>query len=134
MTLENRRINLQREWLLADTCWREAEILLASGEPRGALTRFYYSAYHAACSALLSLGLEASTHSGVRHLFSRHFLKDHLMDPRLARNLASLQQQREDADYERDLEISLQQAQWARAEALEVRQAIHLWLTGEGWL
>ncbi len=134
MTDDNRRENLAAEWRLSEAAWKEGLLLLDGGHPRGALTRFYYSAFHAACAALLAEGLEAATHSGVRSLFSQHFVKSGRMAPELPRLLASMQQQREDADYERTLEVDGDQAGWARDDAATVRQAIESWLREHGWL
>lgn len=134
MTQENRGHNLRREWSLSESAWTEAEILLRANQPRGAVTRYYYSAFHAACAALLSEGIETTTHTGVRNQFALHFLKKQRLSVTLGRNLASLQQQREDADYERELQIDHTQAEWARDEAAEVRAEIEKWLKAQGWL
>ncbi|MCE7874281.1 HEPN domain-containing protein [bacterium CPR1] len=134
MTEENRLHNLAREWELGETAWREGELLLNGGEPRGALTRFYYAAFHAACAALLTLGVEATTHAGVRSQLSAHFIRTGCLPADLARLLAGLQQLREDADYERDVEIDADQARGARQDANRIRQTIGSWLRENDWL
>lgn len=134
MTEENRLHNLAREWELGEQAWREGELLLNGGEPRGALTRYYYAAFHAACSALLTLGIEATTHAGVRSQLSIHFVRPGHLPSDLARLLAGLQQLREDADYERDVEIDLHQARGARQDAEHIRRTIQNWLRENDWL
>ena len=52
----------------------------------------------------------------------------------LAGSLASLQQQREDADYDREVEVDEQQVTEVRQEAEQVVEHIRTWLKGEGWL
>lgn len=134
MTEPNRRANLEREWRLSDEAWEEGLLLLRGGHPRGALTRFYYSAFHAACAALLAEGTDVATHAGVRNQFNQLFIKSGRLNRDLARSLASLQQQREDADYERQVEIDAEQASWARDDAAHFRSTVAAWLRQNGWL
>ncbi len=54
---------------------RVAEHLLQSGEYEDAVSRAYYSAFHAAQAALLTEGLTARTHQGLVNLFGPHLVK-----------------------------------------------------------
>lgn len=134
MTEANRRHNLKREWELSEEAWQEAELLLEAGRARGALTRFYYAAFHAACAALLTEGIETTTHASIRSKLSEHFIKPGRLPNDLARLLALLQQLREDADYEREIAIDLEQARAARADSERVRLSIRNWLVANDWL
>lgn len=134
MTDENRRHNLEREWLLSEEAWQDAELLLEGGRARGSLARFYYATFHAVGAALLARGIEVSRHAGARSQFSEQFVKPGAMPADFGRLLASMQQLREDADYEREVEIDLEQARAARADATRVRDAIREWLVNHGWL
>ena len=65
-----------------------------------AVSRAYYSAFHAAQAALLAEGLNASTHQGLIGLFSLHFIKSGKIDKRFGKFLAELKDDRERGDYE----------------------------------
>jgi len=134
MTEDNRRLNLQAEWRASERTWQEGEVLLQAGHPGGALTRYHYSAFHAAVAALLSEGVEAVTHNGVRSQLHLHFVKPGRLSVDLVSKLSALQKQREDADYDPHVEFDADQAAWARSAALEVREAIRSWLSAHGWL
>ena len=73
---------------------------LAASDPRVAVSRAYYAAFHAACAALNSRGLEAKTHAGTHALFGEHFVRTGLLDRVHGRSLNQLLQLREGADYE----------------------------------
>ena len=78
-----------------------AEILLAKGMPRIALSRCYSAVFHAARAKLFSEGLEPRTHAGVQHLLNVHFARTGHFDAAVSRLLARLQKFREEADYGR---------------------------------
>ena len=130
MSPENRRLNLNQEWSAGQQAWLEAEDLRRLGHSSGAVTRYYYACFHAARAALLRLGLEPATHAGVRSLFHRHFVPE--IPGEVARNLAYLQQVREDADYSREAVIGPEQADDAAAACgafrLAVQGALRAWL------
>ena len=54
---------------------RVAEHLLASSAYDDAVSRAYYSAFHAAQAVLLTEGLTATTHQGLVNLFGLHLVK-----------------------------------------------------------
>ena len=134
MTEDNRRQNLQAEWRAGERAWQQGEVLLEAGHPDGALNRYYYSAFHAAAAALMTEGIEAITHNGVRSQLHRHFVKSGRLSMALAGKLTALQKQREDADYDSTVEFDADQALWAREAAAELRQALQSWLSSQGWL
>lgn len=134
MTPENIKYNVRQEWNLSDEAWREAETLYEAGLKRGALTRYYYAAFHAVRAALLTRNVEPTTHSGMRSEFSRAFVRTALVSRDVARALTSLQKEREEADYSRAFSADDADADEARDAATTVRNAIEILIHGEGWL
>lgn len=63
-----------------------------------------------------------------------HFIRTGVLPADLARLLAGLQQLREDADYEREVEIDADQTRGARQDADRIRQTIGSWLREKDWL
>lgn len=132
MTEVNRRRNAWDALRQARASLSDAELLLAHGRLKSAVSRAYDAALQAARALLFSAGLEAATHSGVAHLVYQHFVATHLFKPEIARYLRRLQVVREDADYEPGAlltqEMAAESLQEARAylkavtELLEISQ------------
>lgn len=61
----------EQELGLAAEALREALVLIDAGAPRGAISRLYYAAFHAARAVLAVRGLYTKTHSGQINLFTR---------------------------------------------------------------
>lgn len=134
MTPENIRYNAGQEWNLSEEAYTEAETLNRAGLRRGALTRYYYAAFHAVRAALLTRSVEPTTHSGTRSEFSRAFVRTALVSRDVARALTSLQKEREEADCSRAFLVDDADADEAREAASTVRNAIEALLRAEGWL
>lgn len=79
---------------------RAAEILFKNDEYDDAVSRAYYSSFHAAQAVLLTEGLSADTHQGVVTLFGLHFVKTGKLDKRFGKILSNLKDDRENGDYE----------------------------------
>ena len=99
MTGEGRRYAAAGELRLAAEELESAEMLLAGGQARIALTRIYFAAFHAARARLYAEGLEPKTHAGVQHLFNVTFVKPGRYEASVSQMLARLQKYREQADY-----------------------------------
>jgi uncharacterized protein (UPF0332 family) len=113
---------------------REAEALASIGLWDGALTRAYYAGYHAACALLLTEGLEARTHDGVRSLFGERFVKAGRLPADAAATLADLKRYREAADYRRGFEATEDLARRHVAAARRFCEALRSVLAAGGWL
>lgn len=100
MTDGNIRVNVADEMRLADTALRAADALLGLGIAPDAASRIYYAAFHAARALLYSLGLESKSHSGMRTLISRHFVRDGSLTAERAKDLSQLEALRESGDYD----------------------------------
>jgi uncharacterized protein (UPF0332 family) len=87
------------ELVLAEECVAAARHEAAGGFHRRAVSSAYYAVFHAARAALARSGLEARSHSGVRHLFALHLIRPGVFPPSDARLLRYLQKDREEADY-----------------------------------
>jgi uncharacterized protein (UPF0332 family) len=80
---------------------RAGEELLALGLFDDAVTRFYYAAFHFASAALLTEGIEATSHSGLLTLFAEHLVRTGKLPAKRAKELKQLQAFRNAADYDR---------------------------------
>ena len=80
-----------------------AETLLENGSLSDAVSRAYYSMFHAARAALLEEGSRPKTHQGVISELGR-LLRDDI-DRDLISSMSEVQSLREDADYEPYFEI-----------------------------
>ena len=61
--------------------------------------RVYYSVFHAVTALLIQNGLHAQSHKGVAILFSKHFIKEGLIDEEYGNFFARLETMREKSDY-----------------------------------
>lgn len=61
--------------------------------------RVYYAVFHAVTALLIKNGLHAESHQGVSVLFSKHFVKEGLIDAEYGRFFARLETMREKSDY-----------------------------------
>lgn len=134
MTRENRRLNTRSEWELGEEAWNEAELLRGAQAWRGAVSRYYYAAFHCARAALLSRGEEPATHAGVANRFAELFVRSGLLEGRLSRLLGRSQRDREQADYARAVVFSEADAVEAAREVGDFREAVAQLLRSEGWL
>jgi uncharacterized protein (UPF0332 family) len=100
MNADNRTTAVSEELDHAARCVVQARALRALGHPDAVLSRAYYAVFHAARALLVSLGLEVKSHRAVLNQVSEHFVKTGRLEPELARLLARMQRDREDADYE----------------------------------
>ena len=107
---------------------RVAEHLLQSGEYEDAVSRAYYSAFHAAQAALLTEGLTANTHQGLVNLFGLHLVKTGKLPKQLGKFLANLKDDRESSDYEVYSGIDRETAQHAVEEAKAFLAAVEAYV------
>lgn len=112
---------------------RMAETLLKNSGYDDAVSRAYYTAFHAAKAVLLTEGLTTETHQGVVNLFGLHFVKTGKFDKRFGRMLANLKDDRENGDYEIysaiDKEVAEQAVNEAREFLKEAKQYLEQYLS-----
>ena len=109
-----------------------AQKLLSGDEYEDAVSRAYYSAFHAAQAALLTEGLSASSHQGLVNLFGLHLVKTGKFEKKFGKFLANLKDDREQSDYEVFSTINQETAQQAVKEAKEFLAAVESYLKQAG--
>jgi hypothetical protein len=102
----------------ADDCLAQAELLLASSYPGGAVSRSYYAMFHAATAALLHQGIKRRSHQGIIAAFGETFAKSGIVEVRFHKHLADAFDLRQQSDYRPIAHLTEAQAQevlgWAR--------------------
>lgn len=98
---------------------RVAQGLLQNGEYEDAVSRAYYSVFHAAQAVLLTEGLTASTHQGLVNLFGLQLVKTGKFDRKFGKCLSNLKDDRENSDYEIYSGVDRETAKQAVTEAEE---------------
>jgi uncharacterized protein (UPF0332 family) len=99
MTQANRELAAAAERAGAHQAFREAVDLRRLGHHGGAISRAYYSAYHAARALLYEKGIEPKTHEGVRRMIGVHWVVTGELSVKDADALAKLAFMRDSADY-----------------------------------
>jgi uncharacterized protein len=106
---------------------RAAEALLEAGFPSQALSRAYFSGFHAATAALLVLGEAPSTRSGVVSAFGRRVIEQGGLEREVGRSLRKLFEDRIDVDYAL-ADVPAEEAGLAIAEAERLVDAATRWI------
>ncbi|MBI2432368.1 MAG: HEPN domain-containing protein [Candidatus Hydrogenedentes bacterium] len=109
-----------------------AQILIDASEPLGAINRLYYAAFHAVNALLVTKGLSAAKHKGVRSHFFQNWLKTGVFPKEFATLYDQLFDERNNADYRDFAEIDVTEAtallsatrQFVDAVEAEARSAI----------
>jgi uncharacterized protein len=91
--------NASLELARATSSLSAAKVLLATAHYPDAVSRAYYTVFHAACALLASIGRTARTHDGVRALVSEHFIRPGLLAKEHGRTFSRMAGDRGDADY-----------------------------------
>ena len=84
----------------AEDCLKDSLIMLNEQRFKASVSRSYYSMYHAAKAALLSIQVETFTHQGVNVQFAKHFIKTGIFDKTLIQSFSKMLERRIKADYE----------------------------------
>ena len=77
----------------------EAALLAHANHWNGCVNRLYYACFYAVTALLLSKGLSAATHAGVRSLFNEHFVRSGRVPGEMARFFNGLLDERQHGDY-----------------------------------
>lgn len=78
----------------------EARLMAESAHWNGCVNRLYYACFYAVNALLLTKGLASPKHTGVRSLFSLHFVREGEFPKSLAALYNSLFDTRQESDYE----------------------------------
>ena len=77
----------------------EVEILIQNEFWNTAINRMYYACFYAVSALLVKHGIESSSHTGVRQLFGKLFVKTGKFDKYLAKHYTDLFEKRHKGDY-----------------------------------
>src|SRR5690554_1514859 len=67
----------------SQTSLDEAKLLIDNEYWNAAINRMYYACYYAVSALLISRGIQAHTHAGVRQMLGLHFVKTGFLSSRL---------------------------------------------------
>lgn len=87
-----------------------AYYLLKGGYYKDAISRAYYSMYHAAQALLESEDIEAKTHTGLIRTIGKEFVKPNRIQKSLGKALSMAEEDRESADYGVDVDFTEEEA------------------------
>ena len=96
-----------------------AKVLLREGFIDDAISRAYYSVFHAASAVLLAEGITVDSHRGLKTMFGLHFIKTGKIDKKYGRWLNRLKDERENGDYDIFTSFNQEDAQESINEAEE---------------
>jgi uncharacterized protein (UPF0332 family) len=102
---------------------REGDALQAASALRGAVSRWYYAALHAARALLATRGIDSARHSGVITLFQLHFVKAGLIDADVARAFPRSFEKRLNTDYADFSDVTAEEAMRVRTEVSQFIEA-----------
>ena len=77
----------------------EVETLIEGGFWNAAISRMYYACFYAVGALLIKHGIEVSTHTGLRQMFGKNFVKERKFDSKLAKHYTELFEKRNKSDY-----------------------------------
>lgn len=133
MTRHNKSLAVSTEIERAHDSLRSAETLLGAGLYNDSISRAYYSVFHMACATLLTQGLEAKSHAGVRTLFNLHFVKTEKIEHKYLKLLTRMQAHREEADYTSKIVFQKAAAQKLFEDAKAFRSAMMDFIRSSGF-
>lgn len=97
--MTNKEDAIKKKMEKAIALMNEVDVLLANSFYTTAVSRLYYSCFHATKALLLTKDLIPKTHRGVDVLLHEHFVKTNIFDKEQARFFGELMQERIDDDY-----------------------------------
>ena len=100
MTVEQRKDQIDYWFERAQEALAESKYLRDGGYYNAAVTRMYYACFYASRGLLISRGIEASTHNGVKTMISMEFIRKGLLNIEHGATLGDLFNQRHATDYE----------------------------------
>ncbi len=101
---------------------KNAEYDLKGGFVLATANRAYYACYYCMVSLLYTKGIYAKTHHGIRAKFSEQFIKTGIFPLPISDSLALLFDSRQEADYDLDADITIDEANNLTQKAKEFVQ------------
>ena len=84
----------------SQSAMQEAKLLIDNGYWNAAVNRMYYGCYYAVSALLISNGIQAQTHAGVRQMLGLHFVKTKLLSTKDNAFFSDLFAKRHSGDYD----------------------------------
>jgi len=84
----------------------EIDDLVSLGYYHNAINRIYYSCFYAINALFTFSNLSAKSHSGVKHLFSKEFIKKELISKDLGKYFTIMYNKRQTGDYDDFIEVT----------------------------
>lgn len=106
MTRESSKRFVEASLLRAEKALRSAKLLEENGQPEDAVSRAYYTMFHAARAILFSKGVKARTHRGTISLFGEKIVKEGVLSREFADMLRKALDLRQKSDYELYAELN----------------------------
>lgn len=100
LTEDQRKALVQYRLERAKATIEEAKFNAGGEYYNTAVNRLYYSGYYAASALMLTFGLEAATHAGIKTMLSLKFIKEGLLDKEYGKTYMTLFENRQSGDYE----------------------------------
>jgi uncharacterized protein (UPF0332 family) len=105
-----------------------AKTLLREGFIDDAISRAYYSMFHAASAVLLSEGITVESHSALKTMFGLHLIKTGKIEKKYGQWLNKLKDERENGDYDIFTSFELEDAKNGVNEAEEFLEEMRKYL------
>jgi uncharacterized protein (UPF0332 family) len=105
-----------------------AKTLLREGFIDDAISRAYYSMFHAASAVLLSKGITVESHSALKTMFGLHLIKTGKIEKKYGQWLNKLKDERENGDYDIFTSFELEDAKNGVNEAEEFLEEMRKYL------
>jgi uncharacterized protein len=83
----------------ADSTLKDAKILAENNSWNSCVNRLYYSTFYAVTALLISKGIEAKTHNGVKTIFFKEFIATGLINKEFGTLYSDLIDWRSEGDY-----------------------------------
>jgi len=117
------RKDVQKHFESAETFLRESEHLFSGGFYNGTVGRAYYAMFHAATAALLTKGIERTSHHAIIAAFGEFLVKPGLIDSKYHKYIIEAFTLRNDCDYLAPFEAEESQAATTLQRAKEFVKA-----------
>jgi uncharacterized protein (UPF0332 family) len=105
-----------------------AKTLFREGFIDDAISRAYYSMFHAASAVLLSEGITVESHSALKTMFGLHLIKTGKIEKKYGQWLNKLKDERENGDYDIFTSFELEDAKNGVNEAEEFLEEMRKYL------
>lgn len=100
LDLETRRSIVTYLMESAHNALDDAKFLLSDERLNATANRLYYACYYIVEALLISNGIQASTHQGVKSMFGAHFVLNEKVDIRWSKFFSAVLSLRKTADYD----------------------------------